>query len=339
MQTTLPFGTATSGADAHLYLLSNDRGMMAGVTDLGANLVSCHVPDGRGNYPDVLLGHNGAAGYVGDGYNLGAVVGRNANRIANARFEVGGSSYRLSANSGVHNLHSGPHKWSERLWKVVDLEDAAVTFELTSRKGDQGFPGSVQVHVTYRLQDDNQLLVYYSAIPSEPTIINMTNHAYWNLNGHASGSVLDHTLQIHAQAYTPLVDHIPTGDVASVSDTPYDFRQPRRIGACLDELPGGYDDNWCLANSGRVCEAARLVGDKTGIAMTVLTDAPGIQVYTADYFDVAWAKGGAHYGTFAGVALETQHYPDAIHHKNFPQPVYTPMRPFVSTTIFAFETE
>lgn len=336
MLTTLPFGTAASGADTHLYLLSNDEGMVVGVTDLGANLVSCHVPDGRGNFPDVTLGHNGAAGYRGDGFGLGAVVGRHANRIAGARFEVGGSSYRLAANDGRHNLHSGPHKWSERRWKVVDHDERSLTLELTSRKGDQGFPGSVQALVTYRLSDDNQLCIAYHATPSEPTLINLTNHAYWNLNGHASGSVLNHTLQIQAQSYTPLDDHIPTGEIVPVADTPYDFRQPRLIGACLDVLPGGYDDNWCLANNGRVCEAARLVGDQTGITMTVLTDAPGMQVFTADYFDVAWAKGGAHYGAFAGVALETQHYPDAIHHKSFPQPVYTPMRPFQSTTVFAF---
>ena len=167
MQTTIPFGTAPNGTPVQLFLLSNQTGAVVGVTDLGANLVSCHVPDGRGNFPDVTLGHAGAAGYVGDGYNLGAVVGRNANRIAGARFEVAGSSYRLAANNGPNNLHSGPHKWSERLWKVADADENSVTFELTSRKGDQGFPGSVQVHVTYALTDDNQLRSYYRAMPSE----------------------------------------------------------------------------------------------------------------------------------------------------------------------------
>ena len=337
-QTTLTFGTAPNGQDAHLYLLGNAAGMLVGVTDLGANLVSCRVPDGRGDFPDVLLGHSGAAGYVGDAFNLGAVIGRHANRIAGATFELANRSYRLAANDGPNNLHSGPHKWSERLWKAIDIEDDAVTLELFSRERDQGFPGAVQAHVTYRLSEDNQLTIHYDAIPTKPTIINITNHAYWNLNGHAAGDVLDHTLQIEATSYTPLVGHIPTGEVAPVEGTPYDFRTPRRIGATLDELPGGFDDNFCLDNAGRVRTVARLVGDRTGITMDVATDAPGLQLYTADYFGVERAKDGARYGGFAGVALETQHYPDAIHHKSFPQPVYTTMRPFASTTSFAFGT-
>lgn len=335
-QTTLSFGSAPTGQDAHLYLLGNAAGMLVGVSDLGANLVLCRVPDGKGHFPDVLLGHSGAAGYLDDSYNLGALVGRNANRIAGASFELSHRSYRLAANNGAHNLHSGPHKWSERLWKVTDVEDSAVTFELTSRDRDQGFPGSVQAHVTYRLSEANELTVFYSAIPSKPTIINLTNHAYWNLNGHASGNVLRHTLQIDAATYTPMIDQIPTGEIASVEGTPYDFRTARTLDSALDVLPHGYDDNFCLDNGGRVKKVARLVGDATGIRMDVATDACGMQMFTADYFDVPCGKDGMHYQGFAGVALETQHYPDAIHHKNFPQPVYTTMRPFVSTTIFTF---
>lgn len=335
MQTTIPFGTTPSG-NANLYLLSNETGAVVGVTDLGANMVCCHMPDGNGNAPDVLLGHSGAAGYIGDRFCMGAIVGRCANRIANASFEVGGSSYHLTANHGPHNLHSGPHMWSERLWKVNNLDDDSITFELTSRKGDQGFPGSVQVHVTYRLSETNQLMIYYSALPSEATIINLTSHAYWNLNGHASGSVLDHSLQITAKTYTPLVDHIPTGEIAPVADTPYDFTTAHKIGERIEQINGCYDDNFCLDNGGKVTQVARLVGDKTGIYMTVSTDAPGMQVFTSDEIDIPWAKGGACYGAHAGVALETQFYPDAIHHKNFPQPVFTPMRPFVSKTIFSF---
>ena len=338
MQTTLPFGTAPSGQDVHLYLLGTDDGMLVGISDLGASLVVCRVPDGRGNFPDVTLGYDGAAGYVTDTYNLGALVGRNANRIAGARFDVAGSSYRLAANDGANNLHSGPHRWSERLWKVADTGENALTFELTSRKGDQGFPGSVQAEVTYRLTADHQLQIRYRATPSEPTIINLTSHAYWNLNGHAAGSVLDHTLQIAAESYTPLVNQIPTGAIEPVEGTPYDFRAPRTIGACLDELPAGYDDNYLLAGDGRLHEAARLTGDQTGITMTLLTDSPALQIYTADYFDVGPGKGGVHYGSFAGVALEAQYCPDAIHHKNFAQPVFTPNRPFVHQTVFAFST-
>lgn len=338
-QNTLHFGTAPDGSDVQLYQLANARGMLVGVTNLGAALVSCRVPDGRGGFPDVTLGYDGAAGYCDNPLNLGAIIGRCANRIAGASFELAGSTYHLAANDGAHNLHSGPHRWSERPWKVTDLTDSSVTLELVSRRGDQGFPGSVQVHVTYRLMEDNRLLVYYNALPAEPTLINLSSHAYWNLNGQASGDVLAHRLQLAAERYTPLdEDLIPTGEILPVEGTAYDFRTPRELGAALDELPGGYDTNFCLDNEGKVVEVAHLVGDRSGITMDVSTDAPGMQLYATDYFGVDRAKDGARYGGFAGVALEAQYYPDAIHHKSFPQPVFTPMRPFVSTTVFAFGT-
>lgn len=336
MQITLPFGTAPSGEEAHLYVLCNANGMRVVVSDLGANLISCRVPDGQGNFPDVALGHSGAAGYIDDDMFIGAIIGRNCNRTAGATFEVGDKTYKLAANEKDRNNHSGPHFWRDRLWKVASKQDSSITFELTSRKGDQGFPGSCQVYVTYALSDANELSVAYSVTPSEATIINMTCHAYWNLNGQASGSVLDHTLQICADSYLPLDDQIPTGEIAPVEGTPYDFRDPHAIGACIDELPAGYDNNWCLGNNGKMTKAATLVGDRTGITLEVSTDRPGLQVFTWDQFDVASGKDGLRYGPFAGVALETQAYPDAIHHKDWPQPVYTPKRPFESKTVFAF---
>lgn len=335
----LPFGKAANGQDAHLYLLSNDNGMVVGVTDLGATLVSCCVPDGRGRFPDVTLGLSGAGDYAHNDAYLGALVGRCANRIAGAQFDLGGTTHHLSANERNNCLHSGPSRWSERLWKVSSSDDQSIVFELTSRKGDQGFPGTVQANVTYRLSEANQLMVYASAIPSEPTIINLVCHAYWNLNGHASGSILDHTLQVKADSYTPTDEqHIPTGKIEPVEGTPYDLRMPTALGAHADELPNGYDINLVLNTKGKMTQVARLVGDKTGIAMNISTDAPGIQVYTSGGLNVAWGKDGAHYEPFCGVALETQHYPDAIHHKDFPQPVYTTMRPFVRKTIFSFKT-
>lgn len=336
MLTIFPFGATPAGRQARLFVLSNSVGASVGITDFGASMVSCKVPDGHGNFPDVALGYSGPAGYASDTMNLGAIVGRCANRIAGASFELGGSSYRLAANDGANNLHSGPHRWSERLWDVTHTSASSVTFSLSSRRGDQGFPGSVKASVTYELSEGNALTLRFDATPSDPTIVNLISHAYWNLNGHASGDVLGHSLQIDAQSYTPMVDHIPTGEVSPVEGTPYDFRQPQTLGARLEQLPHGYDDNYCLDNRGRLAQAARLVGDKTGITLTVSTDAPGMQVFDYDAFDIEGAKDGVHYGAFAGVALETQHYPDAIHHKNFPQPVYTLDRPFRSTTVFAF---
>ena len=330
------FGTTPAKEPVSLYLLSNGQGMTVGVTDLGATLVSCSVPNAAGEATDVLLGYDDAAGYLGDTSCLGFLVGRNANRIANATFSLDGRTYQLEANDGPNNLHSGSLKWAHRMWEVLDASESSVTMRLESPAGDQGFPGSVTTQVTYRLTEQNELWVSYRATPSEPTIINLTCHGYWNLNGHDAGSVTTHMLQIEAERYTPMVDHLPTGEVAPVEGTPYDFRTPRAIGACLDELPDGYDDNFCFDGNGELVRVAHLCADKSGIAMEVRTDAPGMQIYTDRGFSVENGKGGAHYGGFAGLAIETQFYPDAINHADFPQPVFTPEHPFVSTTVFAF---
>lgn len=338
MSTVFPFGTTASQQPVSLYLLSNSQGMTVGITDLGATLVSCSVPNAAGDATDVLLGYDDAAGYLSDTCCLGFLVGRNANRIASATFSLGGKTYQLEANDGPNNLHSGSHKWAHRMWDVLDTSDSSITLRLESPSGDQGFPGSVAAEVTYRLTEQNELWISYAAAPSEPTIVNLTCHGYWNLNGHGAGSVTAHTLQIEAEHYTPMVDHLPTGEVARVAGTPYDFRAPRAIGACLDELPAGYDDNYCFGNNGELARVARLCADESGIAMEVRTDAPGIQIYTDRAFSVANGKDGAHYGAFAGLAVETQFYPDAINHANFPQPIFGPEHPFASTTVFAFET-
>lgn len=337
-KTIRPFGTTPSGQDVRLHLLANDAGMLVGITDLGASLVLCQVPDGRGSFPDVTLGYAGSAGYLSDEWWLGAIIGRCANRIAGARFEVGGMSCRLAANDGPHNLHSGPHRWSTRLWHVVDETDSSVTFELVSRAGDQGFPGQVRARVTYRLTEANELSLHLTADPSQPTLANLTTHTYWNLNGHASGSVLDHRLRLATDTYTPLQDHLPTGEVAPVAGTPLDFRDLRRVADALGDPPCDLDGNVCLDNRGKLAEAARLEGERSGISMVLSTDACGLQVYVPAALDVAWAKGGARYGSRAGIALEPQFYPDAIHHKQFAQPVFTPERPFRRRITYAFGT-
>ena len=338
MSASLHFGHLETNEAASLYLLSNGRGTTVGISDLGATLVLCRVADARGHLTDVLLGHSNASDYLGDSYCLGFVVGRNANRIANATFDFAGKTYHLAANDGPNNLHSGPYFWAHRIWKVLETGNSSITLELQSPSGDQGFPGSATAQVSYSLSEDDRLAVSYRVTPSEPTIVNLTNHAYWNLNGHASGGVLDHTLQIEAKAYTPLVDHLPTGQICPVEGTPYDFRRARTIGACLEELPDGYDDNFCLENNGGLAQAARLCGDASGIVMDVLTDAPGMQIYTDRTFSVPNGRDGHSYGAFAGIALETQYYPDAVNHENFPQPVFTPEHPFESTTVFVFGT-
>ncbi len=339
---TRPFGHCEDGREVHLYELQNSSGMRACVTDLGACLQAVVVPDGRGSFVDVTLGYDGAPGYLHNGADFGAIVGRNANRIAGASFELAGTTYHLAANDGPNSLHSGPHFWFERLWKLADGPrrngdgSCQLTLNLLSRSGDQGFPGALDVFLTYRLFEDGHLELSFEAMPSATTIVNLTCHAYWNLNGHAAGSVLSHELWLDCDRYTPSDARlIPTGELADVTGTPYDFRSARALGRDIWLVPGGYDTNFVLKNDERVERVARLTGDQSGIWMDVWTDAPGLQLYTAGGLD-ALGKGGVHHGRFDGVALETQFFPDAIHHKNFPQPVYAPGHPFVSRTVFAF---
>lgn len=337
-QATIPFGTLSNGRDTHLYLLSNDAGMSVGVSDLGADLVTCRVPDGHGRRPDVVLGYDSATDYEVNSPDFGAIVGRVANRIAGARFELGGTSYRLAKNDGENSLHSGPHMYFHRVWERVASPADTVAFELISRRGDQGFPGSVHISVIYRLTEDNQLQISYEARPSEATLINLTCHAYWNLNGHAAGTALNHRLTLDADTYTPSDEHlIPTGEIADVTGTKMDFREGMTF---AEGLGCDYDTNFVVRDDGHhLRHAARMVGDRSGIALDVLTNSPGMQVYTGGFLNEQGCKDGACYGPGDGVALETQFPPDAIHHKNFPQPVFTPERPFRARTVFAFSHE
>lgn len=353
--TTLPFGTAPDGRPAHLYLLSNGRGMVVGATDLGACLVSCRVSDREGRLPDVLLGYDSATGYADNLMAFGGTIGRVANRIGGASFELGGTTYELSANLAGSCLHGGREMWFQRRWEA-SVGDSSVTFSLLSPDGDQGFPGDLDVRVTYALAGDGCLALRYRAVPSAPTLVNLCCHAYWNLNGHAAGDVCGHSLQVAASRYTVTdKDLVPTGELASVEGTPLDLRRPRRIGDCLAEVPGGLDHNFALdarcgagpscsepdaADDARPRLAATLVGDRSHIRLRVLTTAPGLQVFTAGGLSEPHGKDGAHYDPSAGVALETQLFPDAIHHPSFPaatDPVFGPERPFEGETLLCFD--
>ncbi len=337
MLVTTSYGTTATGQTANLYTVTNAQGASFTASDYGATLYSVRVPDAQGNFLDVALAHAGLGGYEKNAPGFGATVGRNANRIAGAGFELNGTTHHLSANEGANNLHSGPFPWFERMWQLSSSDERSVTFGLLSNAGDQGFPGEVSVHVTYTLDDENRLTIYYSAMPTEPTVINLTNHTYWNLEGHAYGSVDAHKLQVDASRYTPTDEAlIPTGELRDVADTPFDLREDKVLGDILRAVPGGLDHNFCLDSGVGIAHAARLVAGESGIALDVFTDLPGIQVYTAGGLADMRGKDGAAYGRFAGVALETQYWPDAIHHNDWPQPVFGPTHPFVSTTVFAF---
>ena len=342
----LDFGTTTQGMPVHLYRLKNKAGMEVDITDIGAAIAAVRVPANDGTMVDVVLGFDEPANYQNDPYVLGGIVGRCANRIAGAQFELDGRTYNLTANEGPNMLHGGCDMWFERLWegaiigKKGDRRRGAgadtVSFGLFSADGDQGFPGDLDVRVTYSLSDDNELRIAYDAQPSLPTVVNLTNHAHWNLNGHDSGTMLDHTLRIAAEKYTPCdAAKIPDGRSVNVGGTPFDFRLPKTIGRDFSERFNDYDHNF-LFGARRMRNVATLVGDKTGIAMDVLTDMPAMLIYTARKLDAPNGKGGAHYTSYAGIALETQYSPDAVHHPEFEQPVFTPERPFQSRTVLKF---
>ena len=353
----LPFGTLASGEPVSLWRLANAHGATADITNLGGCLVSLRVPDAHGTFTDVVLGYDGAAAYAVNVPNFGAPVGRHANRIGGAAFTIDGVRYQLEDNEKGNNLHSGSNPWHRRLWQVEEAEQgedgARITLSLVSPDGDQGFPGEVRMRVSYELTASDALAITYEGTPSAPTVINLTNHSYFNLNGHASGTALHHTLQVHAAAYTEVCeDLVPTGTILPVEGTPLDLREPRELapGVQSDFAPivgaHGYDHNYVLETPepteadagfvGALREVATLTGDASGISLTVSCDTPGMQVYTGNFVGGEQGKGGAHYHDHDAVCLETQFFPDAPNHPEFAQPVFGPEHPYKSRTVFAF---
>ncbi|MBO7364889.1 MAG: galactose mutarotase [Lachnospiraceae bacterium] len=348
------FGRMGDGTEVSLITLANKKGMKAVVSDLGAVLVSLIVPDRDGNPVDVVTGYGSAAGYEEAHGCFGATIGRNGNRIGGGLFSINGTEYQLQKNqAGKHSLHSGPAGYQKRKWNYEEEEgdDAqAVTFFINSPDGDQGFPGSLDVEVTYTLTDDNELMISYYGMSDKDTVFNMTNHSYFNLNGHASGDVLGHTVIIYSDAITATdADQIPTGELIDVTGTPFDFREPHTIGERIGDrsdinivIGNGYDHNF-VVNGGQRQEDAQLVascrGDRTGIVMEVYTDLPDMQMYTANTTDIADGKDGVHYRPHCGVCFETQYAPNAVNIPAFRSPVIKAFEERQSLTVYRFLTE
>lgn len=335
-----------SFGEANLYVFENKNGMKMALTDFGATLVSLTAPDRDGNFPDVTLGYDTAEKYREcPAPNFGGIIGRNANRIKDARFVLNGKEYRLDKNDGENNLHSGYAQYNLRKWEVKEIRGCGITFAIYSPDGDQGYPGDLFVMVTYTLSDDNVLLIEYYAKPEGETVINMTNHAYFNLNGHDSGTILGHDMWIDSDAFTATGNTlIPTGKILPVLDTPMDFRIKKEVGRDIDSsyealiFGGGYDHNWCLNNHGNFKKVAELSSGKTGIAMDVYTDRPGLQVYTGNFLSGEYGKGGARYLKRSGICFETQNYPDAVNKANFPSCIYGKGEEYRTKTAYAFRT-
>lgn len=337
------FGETKSGNMARLFTIRNSRGMEVTVSDLGAVLVSVLVPDKNGDPCDVVLGCDNPAGYEKADPFLGAVVGRNANRIKNASFTLNGKRYELCKNDGNNNLHSGMDFFIQRMWEVKRSEDMSITFALHSPEGDQGYPGSAEIEVTYTLTEENEVKIDYEAVPSEDTVLNMTNHSYFNLNGHASGNVLEQEVWIDADAYTRAdAESIPTGELTDVTGTPMDFRKKKAIGRDIEQdyealnFGKGYDHNYVLNNHGTYAKVAEMSAKESGITMEVYTDLPGMQLYTGNFLSDECGKGGAVYRMRQAACFETQYFPDAVNQESFKGPVCKGGCTYRTTTAYKF---
>lgn len=344
-----PFGTTQGGEAVEIYTLQNSNGVYARVMTFGATLTEMWVPDREGKLADVVLGFDSVAGYESsDNPYFGCIVGRCANRIARGRFELDGKSYHLATNNPPNHLHGGSVGFGQRVWegRIVEAPDGpAVEFSYRSPDMEEGYPGNLQVQVTYTLTESDELRIDYWASTDQRTVVNLTHHSYFNLAGHDSGHVLGHDLEIAADLFTPTDDTlIPTGELAPVAAGALDFRTPKSIGLHIDlaeETPGaGYDHNYALRGGGSsgMRFASRLEERLGGRVLEIYTSEPGLQFYSGNFLDGVRGKGGAKYGKHAGLCLEAQRFPDAVNQRGFPSAVLDPTSVYTQTTVHRFLT-
>jgi aldose 1-epimerase len=337
------FGQMPGGTVVKRYTLKNKNGMIARVIDYGATLTELWVLDQNGRTQNIVAGFDNLEQYLKPEPYFGATIGRYGNRIGNARFTLDGKEYKLAANNGPNSLHGGLKGFDKQLWKSEPLPPKAgqqsVRFTYLSKDGEEGYPGNLSVTVTYTLTDENALKIEYTASTDKPTVVNLTNHTYFNLAG--SGDILDHEVTILADNYTPVNDQlIPTGELAPVKDTPLDFSFPNKIGDRINKLvpnPGGYDHNFVLRTGVKSGVAARVRESQSGRTMYVRTTEPGIQFYTGNFLDGKLiGVGGVKYEKHHAFCLETQHFPDSPNQPKFPSTVLRPGETFHSETIYEF---
>jgi len=342
--TTKPFGKTAAGEEVMLYTMENANGMRASVTNFGAILVNLYVKGADGKERDVVLGYDSVERYLTDGSGHGATIGPIANRTKDAKFVIDGVTYQLEVNDNENNLHSSHTKgFQKRVWKASFYENS-VTFKLDKKDMDMGHPGNMKVKVTYSLTDDDALKIHYEATSDKDTIINMTNHTYFNLNGHESGTAYDEILWIKAAKYTPVVaGAIPIGEIAAVRATPLDFTAPKAVGKDINadfeqlKLVNGFDHNWVVDDwNGEIKKVATLEDPVSGILMETYTDLPGVQFYAGNFMADQNAKGGVSYEPRQGLCLETQYYPNSANQEGFPRPLFGPDKPYDTTTIYKF---
>ncbi|HTZ75661.1 MAG TPA: aldose epimerase family protein [Candidatus Aquilonibacter sp.] len=343
-----PWGQTAEGQPVDLYTITNARGMQARIITYGGILVSLRVPDRHGRLADVVLGFDNLDDYIHESPYFGALIGRYGNRIANGTFTLDGVRYTLAKNNGPNSLHGGNRGFDKVVWKAKPIAQNSLALTYLSKDGEEGYPGNLSVTVIYALTSNNELRIDYSATTDKDTVLNLTNHSYFNLAGQGVGNVLGHIVTIHASRFTPVDSTlIPTGELQSVAGTPFDFRTPHAIGERINaqnqqlEYGHGYDHNFVLDRTGASLElAARVVEPKSGRVLEVLTTQPGLQFYTANQLDGSiHGKGGATYGPHAAFCMETQHFPDSPNHPSFPTTELKHGQRYHQITVYKFSTE
>ena len=346
------FGKSPDGEQVDLYVLTNKNGMEAAISTYGGVVVSLKVPDRNGKPADVVLGFDSVDGYVNDKSYFGALIGRYGNRIGHAQFTLDGKTYTLAKNNGENTLHGGTKGFNKAVWAAKEIlakDGQALELTYLSKDGEEGFPGNLHVRVVYTLTDSNELKIEYSATTDKKTVVNLTNHSYFNLAGPGSGDILGHVLMIEADKFTAVDSGlIPTGELRDVAGTAFDFRKAMAIGARIDsddeqiKLGGGYDHNLVLRRKAGdpISLAARVVEPKTGRVLEVWTTEPGVQFYTGNFLDgSAHGKGGISYTKRSAFCLETQHFPDSPNQPKFPSTELKPGERYHTTTLYKFSTE
>jgi aldose 1-epimerase len=346
------FGKMPDGTTVEKYTLRNSSGMQATVITYGGTLQSLLVPDKNGKTEDVVLGFDDLDGYLKGTSYFGATIGRFGNRLADGKFSLDGKSYQVPQNDKTNALHGGTKGFDKQIWKAEQVKDkgwVGVKLTYVSADGEMGFPGTLKTEVTYSLNDKNELRIQYHATTDKPTVLNLTNHSYFNLAGAGNGDILDQVAVVHASHYTPVNEKlIPTGELAPVAGTPMDFLKPVAFGKRIREdhpqlkfaepTQGGYDFNWVLDTKGKVTALAADVSDpKSGRRLQLFTSEPGVQLYTGNFLDgTVKGKAGKIYPHWGAFTLETQHYPDAPNQKNFPSTRLDPGKAYSQTTVFKF---
>lgn len=343
------FGKATYGQEVFIYTLTNSNGMCVEITNFGGIIVSLKVPDSKGNLTDIVLGYDSLEAYMKPGPYFGAIVGRYANRIEKGQFELNGKEYKLAVNNGPNHLHGGIAGFDKAVWEPRIIEGEKECLELTylSKDMEEGYPGNLKVKVTYTLSKENELKIDYYAVTDEDTIVNLTNHAYFNLSGHGEGQILNHKVMINADSFTPSDKYsIPTGELREVEGTPMNFKALKRVSEDINEnyeqlkFGNGYDHNWVInRKDNSLMKAAEVVDENSGRVMEVFTTTPGIQFYTGNFLEdpvVGKGKGGVKYINHSGLCLETQFYPNSINTPQFPSPILRTGEEYKHCTIYKF---